>query len=141
MLEKLVEHASLRGIPRHGLPQKLIVRANRLPAGAVASFLAAMLSISACGSSGSGESTIESPKAVCTGDGCGYITIEKRSGDGCIVLKNRHSRPIDVKINTTFVSYGVIYANSEFVPKYGIGGENDPCIKDFNYSYSAKILN
>lgn len=71
----------------------------------------------------------------CSGNGCDYIEIQQQGG--CIVIVNTHSKPIRVKPDATFVSFGVVYANSEFIPKYGLDGEH--CLKSYNYDYSAIV--
>jgi hypothetical protein len=71
----------------------------------------------------------------CSGNGCDYIQIQKRGG--CIVILNTHSKPITVKPKATFVSFGLVYANSEFIPKYGL--DNQDCLTSYNYDYSAIV--
>jgi hypothetical protein len=71
----------------------------------------------------------------CSGNGCEYIQIQKRGG--CIVIVNTHSRPIRVQPKTTFVGFGVVYANSEFIPKLGF--DQKECASSYNYDYTAFI--
>jgi hypothetical protein len=70
----------------------------------------------------------------CTGNACSAITIE--SDGGCIVVRNSGSRPVMVKPNATLVSYGTVYANSEFRPKVNLNANE--CATSYNFDYEAR---
>ena len=84
-----------------------------------------------------GEGTPKPKEEGCTGDACSSLELRKRSSDGCMVFFNTSNRTIAYEVNTTFVSSGDVYAKSEFVPTFGLGGEE--CLKNFPHSYTAKF--
>lgn len=76
------------------------------------------------------------PLQICSGNACSVIQIQKRSGDGCIIVRNSGARSVEFRHNRSSISMGTVYAGSEMV-LFSISGA---CMKDFEHDYTANYL-
>jgi hypothetical protein len=72
----------------------------------------------------------------CSGSGCQYIQLQKRSSDECMVWRNTSQLPVEIRHGSVGTSFGTVYGGSEFVITSLGGG----CMKNFTSNYRATVI-